>query len=180
VCLQCENCVIHTWALQRWVLTVGRYTNVCLLHLSIAVLSVLCLSICPSMRHARASTTDWQPAYVITNATAIMYIRLLIVSFSWNGRWLKKRLMHYRYCFRNIILTFSSHVVFYVIFCMYFICTQLVGTCCKLPCLDMMMTIIDKRVVTGPLCTQLYACTTACFSTSGKSNIHLAFPVVAK
>ena len=28
--------------------------------------------------------------------------------------------------FRNIILTFISHIVFYVIFCIYFICTQLV------------------------------------------------------
>ena len=28
MCLQCNNCVIHTWALQRRVLTVGRYTNV--------------------------------------------------------------------------------------------------------------------------------------------------------
>ena len=34
----------------------------------------------------------------------------------------------------NITFTLSRYTVFYVIFSMYFICTQLVSTCYKLPC----------------------------------------------
>ena len=38
--------------------------------------------------------------------------------------------------------TFSSDIVLYFIFCIYFICMQLVGTCCKLPCVDIIIIII--------------------------------------
>ena len=53
--------------------------------------------------------------------------------------------------FRNIILKFSSHIVFYVIFCIYFICTQLVGTCCKLPCLDMIWYDTKKYTISSQM-----------------------------